>query len=77
MHKHLMSKVKQEKSLDGKHEEYVDFLKQKQSEFNQHIEVELQKAQKLKKDSSLMKIKCFEVLQKLFEKQIDLLVGKR
>jgi hypothetical protein len=24
-----------------------------------------------------MKIKCFEVLQKLFEKQIDLLVGKR
>jgi hypothetical protein len=73
----MMNRLNNEGPKEGSKEEYVQFLAQKQDEFNQHISSELAKVQKQKKDSRIVKAKCFGVLQLLFEKQVDLLVGKR
>ena len=77
MHKLLLKKVNKEDPKDGKVEDYTEFLQAKQLEFDLHITKELQKALKRKRDLRLMKKKCVEVLQTFFDKQLDLLVGKR
>jgi ABC-type nickel/cobalt efflux system permease component RcnA len=57
-----MKKVNEEGPKDGNKEDYIDFLQKKQQEFNQHITTELEKVLKQKKDSKIVKAKCFGVL---------------
>lgn len=76
MHKHLMNRVINDPPKEGTKEEYIKFLEKKNLEFGQHVVRELDKMNKQRGESQAIKDRCCSFLQKLFDRKIDLLLGK-